>query len=202
MDIRQAAHGLNICSASRVFFVSPPLRPDIEAQAIKRAHRIGQTKPVHVETLILAGTIEESMHDRAAAMTRREHLEAKSLEDDQGIRGILQNARILPFTESEASMLRGSIGVECLSPLHQPEQIFGRPGRGNVNGSALENELFGHLVAENKTPRKRSKASAGDTPTKKRKSSVKTPKAKMSAVAATDSSTSAVASLFGGGTAG
>lgn len=61
MNVRLAAHGLNVSSASRVFFLSPIWRNDIESQAIKRAHRIGQRLPVHVETLVLRGTMEETM---------------------------------------------------------------------------------------------------------------------------------------------
>ena len=53
MNIQEAAHGLHIASASRVFFVNPVWQPNVEAQAIKRAHRIGQTRPVYVETLVL-----------------------------------------------------------------------------------------------------------------------------------------------------
>ena len=136
MDIKQAAHGLNLSSASRVFFVNPPCRPDIEAQAIKRAHRIGQTRPVHVETLVLRGTVEEAMHDRASKMTSREHLAAKTLEEDEGIRGIIQNARVLPLSE------RGLVGEAAMAPLQIPQQLFGRPSRGAKSASVLEHELF------------------------------------------------------------
>ena len=61
MNVRLAAHGLNVSTASRVFFVSPIWRNDIESQAIKRAHRIGQRLPVYVETLVLRGTMEETV---------------------------------------------------------------------------------------------------------------------------------------------
>lgn len=61
MNVRLAAHGLNVSTASRVFFVSPIWRNDIESQAIKRAHRIGQCLPVYVETLVLKGTMEETI---------------------------------------------------------------------------------------------------------------------------------------------
>ena len=57
MDISQAAFGLDMSSASRVFFINPVFSPQVEAQAVKRAHRIGQTKPVFVETLVLRGSI-------------------------------------------------------------------------------------------------------------------------------------------------
>ena len=139
MDLKQAAHGLNLSSASRVFFVNPPWRPDVEAQAIKRAHRIGQTRPVHVETLVLQGTVEEAMFERAAMMTRREHLAVKSLEEDADIRHIIQNARVLPIDGEEMT------GRRQMAPLQMPQQLFGRPGRaGKSKQGKLEEEVFGN----------------------------------------------------------
>jgi SNF2 family DNA or RNA helicase len=58
METRVAAHGLNVTAASRVFFLNPCWQRSVERQAIKRAHRIGQQREVHVETLILKDTIE------------------------------------------------------------------------------------------------------------------------------------------------
>ncbi|KAK7525205.1 uncharacterized protein IWZ02DRAFT_448445 [Phyllosticta citriasiana] len=129
MDIRLGALGLNANSASRVYFINPVCRPSIEAQAVKRAHRIGQTKPVHVETLILSGTIEEAMFERSKAMTRTEHLEAKTLEDDVQITDIIQNAKLLTITPDEAR------GDRQIAPLRVPQQLFGRPGRMAAVGS-------------------------------------------------------------------
>jgi hypothetical protein len=121
MDVKQAAHGLNICSASRIYFVNPVCRPDIEAQAIKRAHRIGQTRKVFVETLVLAGTIEEKMHERAKRMTNLEH-HVSHLEDDYGMREIIQGASIIPVEKRERS------GSGQMAPLDVPQRLWGRPG--------------------------------------------------------------------------
>lgn len=121
MDVKQAAHGLNICSASRIYFVNPVCRPDIEAQAIKRAHRIGQTRKVFVETLVLAGTIEEKMHERAKRMTNLEH-HVSHLEDDFGMREIIQGASTIPVMEHEKS------GSGQMAPLDVPQRLWGRPG--------------------------------------------------------------------------
>lgn len=150
IDIKQAAHGLNLSSASRVFFVNPPNRPDVEAQAVKRAHRIGQTRPVHVETLVLKGTVEEAIHDRAASMTKREHqLAAKALEEDEGIRGIIQNAGILPLTEEEC------LPTGQIAKFEQPYQLFGRPGRARGKAEGLEKQLFGGSPEQPKASKKR-----------------------------------------------
>lgn len=35
----------------------------MEEQVISRAHRMGATRPIHVETLAMRGTIEEQMLD-------------------------------------------------------------------------------------------------------------------------------------------
>lgn len=58
MDLKLASHGLTINSATNVYFMNPVWSRHVEAQAIKRAHRIGQTKEVCVETLVLSGTLE------------------------------------------------------------------------------------------------------------------------------------------------
>ncbi|OQO12999.1 hypothetical protein B0A48_02463 [Cryoendolithus antarcticus] len=143
MDVKQAAHGLNISSASRVYFVNPVCRPNIEAQAIKRAHRIGQTRRVHVETLVLEGTIEEKMHERSKRMTGVEHRGASYLEDDDGIRGIIQSAQIIAVTTDEMS------GAGQIAPLAEPQQLWGRSGWQkslDVAGSASSNRKKGKAV--------------------------------------------------------
>jgi SNF2 family DNA or RNA helicase len=44
----------------------PGRNPQNDAQALARAHRIGQTKPVQVYRLVMRGTYERDMLDRAA----------------------------------------------------------------------------------------------------------------------------------------
>lgn len=156
MDVRQAAHGLNVSSASRVFFVNF-CRPQIEAQAIKRAHRIGQTRPVIVETLLLEGTIEEEMFERARRMTRTEHSDAKMLDDDGGIKQIIQSARPLPIEEHERT------GYGQVAFLDQPQQLWSRPDW------AVWKKKIHDEVSTARSPRKRKADDSNTTPTKKKK---------------------------------
>jgi hypothetical protein len=123
IDVACGALGLNLNAASIVLIVNPINRPGIEAQAIKRAHRIGQTKPVIVETLVLENTIEHAIFNRAKKMSRAQHSEAKELEDDAGIVEIIQNAHILPILPREEH------GEGMFAKLKEPQRVFGRPNR-------------------------------------------------------------------------
>lgn len=59
MQIRSGGCGLNLQAASRVYFMRPPLNPAWEYQAIARAYRRGQTRPVRVVRLVAADTADE-----------------------------------------------------------------------------------------------------------------------------------------------
>jgi SNF2 family DNA or RNA helicase len=103
MDLRQASHGLHIASASRVFIVNPIWRPYVESQAIKRAHRIGQTRPVFVETLVLKDTLEEKMLHRRQEMSNSEMQHAeKDMLDDSTMSSIIQHERFYELPENDA----------------------------------------------------------------------------------------------------
>lgn len=44
MNVKLEIHGLRLAAASRVFSINAIWQPNVEAQAIKRAHRIGQMR--------------------------------------------------------------------------------------------------------------------------------------------------------------
>ena len=45
-------------AANHVFLLEPSMDPAILQQAVGRAHRMGQTRPVHVTRLIMHSTVE------------------------------------------------------------------------------------------------------------------------------------------------
>jgi superfamily II DNA or RNA helicase len=53
--------GLNLTAAEYVFLLDPWWNPAVEAQAIDRTHRIGQTRPVFAYRLIARDTVEEKV---------------------------------------------------------------------------------------------------------------------------------------------
>ena len=61
LSLRAAGTGLNLTTASYVILYDPWWNPAVEAQAIDRSHRIGQTRTVNAYRLIAAGTVEEKI---------------------------------------------------------------------------------------------------------------------------------------------
>ncbi|GAA5863228.1 hypothetical protein JCM3774_000820 [Rhodotorula dairenensis] len=59
LSLQAGALGLNLTVASQVFMMDPWWQPAIEAQAIDRVNRIGQTKPVRVFQIVAKGTVED-----------------------------------------------------------------------------------------------------------------------------------------------
>jgi thymidine kinase len=61
LSLRAAGTGLNLTTASYVILYDPWWNPAVEAQAIDRSHRIGQTRTVNAYRLIAPGTVEEKI---------------------------------------------------------------------------------------------------------------------------------------------
>ncbi|KAH6975002.1 SNF2 family N-terminal domain-containing protein [Ilyonectria sp. MPI-CAGE-AT-0026] len=61
MSIGTGSVGLNLTVANYVHLVEPQWNPSVEEQAVARAVRIGQTRPVTVMRYITKGTVEENI---------------------------------------------------------------------------------------------------------------------------------------------
>lgn len=60
-QIEAGGIGLNMQAASVVVICEPQIKPTIEHQAVARAHRMGQVRPVHVHRLLATGGVDERM---------------------------------------------------------------------------------------------------------------------------------------------
>ena len=63
LSLKAGGVGLNLTEADTVILYDPWWNPAVERQAMDRAHRIGQTRPVFVHRLVAAGTVEEKILD-------------------------------------------------------------------------------------------------------------------------------------------
>jgi SNF2 family DNA or RNA helicase len=61
ISLKAGGYGLNLTAADEVVLVDPWWNPAVEAQAIDRAHRIGQGRPVTAYRLVTRGTVEEKI---------------------------------------------------------------------------------------------------------------------------------------------
>jgi superfamily II DNA or RNA helicase len=61
ISLKAGGHGLNLTAADYVFILDPWWNPAVEAQAIDRAHRIGQDRHVFAYRLIARDTVEEKI---------------------------------------------------------------------------------------------------------------------------------------------
>ena len=74
ISLKAGGLGLNLTAAEYVYLLDPWWNPAVEAQAIDRAHRIGQTRRVFAYRLIARGTVEEKV--LALQQTKRDLADA------------------------------------------------------------------------------------------------------------------------------
>jgi superfamily II DNA or RNA helicase len=84
LSLRAAGTGLNLTTASYVVLYDPWWNPAVEAQAIDRSHRIGQTRTVNAYRLITPGTVEEKIFDL-------QQRKAQTIADVLGEEGFAKN---------------------------------------------------------------------------------------------------------------
>ncbi|MFL6232201.1 MAG: DEAD/DEAH box helicase, partial [Thermoanaerobaculia bacterium] len=61
ISLKAGGLGLNLTAADYVYLLDPWWNPAVEAQAIDRAHRIGQERPVFASRLVARDTVEEKI---------------------------------------------------------------------------------------------------------------------------------------------
>ncbi len=66
ISLKAGGTGLTLTEADTVILYDPWWNPAVERQAMDRAHRIGQTKPVFVHRLIAEGTVESAIQQLQA----------------------------------------------------------------------------------------------------------------------------------------
>ncbi|MFO7694218.1 MAG: DEAD/DEAH box helicase [Vicinamibacterales bacterium] len=86
VSLKAGGLGLNLTAADYVFLLDPWWNPAVEAQAIDRAHRIGQERPVFAYRLIAADTVEERIIELQAR--KRQLADAIISADNSGLAGL------------------------------------------------------------------------------------------------------------------
>ncbi|KAG5985023.1 hypothetical protein E4U55_001959 [Claviceps digitariae] len=104
--------GLNIQGANRVVILDFGWNPVHEQQAVGRAYRIGQTKPVTVYYFVTAGTFEQDLHGRTVFKSQ---LASRVVDKKNPISWGNRNMTLRhPVVETKQKDLTGHIGKESL----------------------------------------------------------------------------------------
>jgi len=82
VSLKAGGQGLNLTAADYVYILDPWWNPAVEAQAIDRAHRIGQTRRVFAYRLIARNTVEEKI---LALQDQKRELAESIVTADTGI---------------------------------------------------------------------------------------------------------------------
>lgn len=76
--------GLTLTCASHIIIMDPFWNPFVEEQAMDRAHRIGQMRPVYVHRLVIEGTVE----DRILELQKKKRDLISGALDEKGLKSI------------------------------------------------------------------------------------------------------------------
>ncbi len=106
LSTRAGGVGLNLCAADTVVLYDSDWNPQMDLQAMDRAHRIGQTKNVLVYRLLCANTVEEKILETQAIKLRLDSLVIqKNKKNDtfkiQEMRAFIQYGLEKVFEEGE-----------------------------------------------------------------------------------------------------
>ena len=91
VSLKAGGAGINLTAADDVFLLDPWWNPAAEEQAVSRAHRIGQTRPVTLYRMIAKGTIEE----RVLALARSKAALARELFDSGETGGAMLTSELV-----------------------------------------------------------------------------------------------------------
>ena len=86
ISMKAGGHGLNLTAADYVFILDPWWNPAVEAQAVDRVHRIGQSRNVFAYRLIARDTVEEKILE--LQKTKRELADAIISADSNVLRSL------------------------------------------------------------------------------------------------------------------
>jgi hypothetical protein len=82
ISLKAGGLGLNLTAAEYVYLLDPWWNPAVEAQAIDRTHRIGQTRHVFAYRLVARNTVEEKILE---LQTRKRDLAAAIITEDNAV---------------------------------------------------------------------------------------------------------------------
>ncbi|KAF7563794.1 hypothetical protein G7046_g297 [Stylonectria norvegica] len=127
--------GLNIQGANRVVIFDIKWNPQDDRQAIGRAYRLGQTKPVYVYRLFVGGTFEDVIWNRHIFKTQ---LADKVVDDTKSVSWSLRNGEIVrPIQAGKLEDMKPFIGQDIIL-----DKLISHKPHGEAILSIMSTETF------------------------------------------------------------
>jgi SNF2 family DNA or RNA helicase len=127
LSTRSGGLGINLTAADSVIFYDSDWNPAMDAQAQDRAHRIGQTREVHIFRFVTSGTIEENILIKAQQKRHLDHL-------------VMTEGNFDAETVTTAANYLSSGGLRDILGADQ-EEGRGEGGEGELSGKAAEDAM-------------------------------------------------------------
>ena len=129
LSTRAGGLGINLMTADTVVLFDSDWNPQADLQAMSRAHRIGQTKPVSVYRLVSKDTVEEEVIERARNKLLLEFITIQ--------RGVTDKEA----SELQSKMVRGGISVGEPNSTDDISRILKRRGQKMFEQSGNQAKL-------------------------------------------------------------
>ncbi|CAH8435782.1 unnamed protein product [Heterobilharzia americana] len=142
LSTRAGGLGINLTAADTVIFYDSDWNPTVDQQAMDRAHRLGQTKPVTVYRLICKNTVEGRMLRRAEEKRAMQQMVIHSGQGELG--------NLLPNVASRSGATDHITSSDMVSLLLDDDELVKRlqvrkrlqPQRGRPSKSQAANRLL------------------------------------------------------------
>ena len=137
---RSGGAGINLATADKVIIFDPSFNPQDDVQAANRAHRIGQTKPVEVVTLVTKGTIEEQIYKLGLSKLALDQRVAGADEGDAGDEKGAARVEQANMKRIEDMLLKGQTTPPDESEAEGEKQVKKEGGKDEKAGKAVKDE--------------------------------------------------------------
>jgi ATP-dependent DNA helicase len=149
LSTRAGGQGINLASADTVILFDSDWNPQQDLQAIDRAHRIGQTRPVVVFRLATKGTVEEELLMSADAKRRLEKLvikkggfrtmgqkmDTKEDLDEKDLKSLLlKDGQVFHYTGKEQVLSDKDLDTLC----DRSDEAYVKAEKGEGNAAAFK----------------------------------------------------------------
>ncbi|XP_076949312.1 protein CHROMATIN REMODELING 20-like [Bidens hawaiensis] len=149
ISTRAGSLGINLYAANRVIIVDGSWNPTYDLQAIYRAWRYGQTKPVFAYRLMAHGTMEEKIYKRQVT---KESLSARVVDRQQVHRTISKEEMLHLFAFGDDENLNTSKTDQTSSnstPAQSSDEVGGSKQKNPLPHATVSSDKFMEVLLKN-----------------------------------------------------